>query len=79
MIRSRALESPGDLCCLPSPYRIPQSVAGMAFNFSKVEIAPRASKRKAPAKAQKSRDKAAPARVAPPSNCFGIAQYSPAT
>jgi hypothetical protein len=38
MIRARALETSSDLCCLPSPHRIPQCVAGMAFNFSKVEI-----------------------------------------
>jgi hypothetical protein len=38
MIQARALESTADLCCLPSPYRIPQGVAGMAFNFSKIEV-----------------------------------------
>jgi len=44
MIRwSRALEPSMDLCSLPSPYRILQSVAGMAFNFSKMEIVPRAA------------------------------------
>jgi hypothetical protein len=39
MIRwSRALESSMDLCSLPSPHRIPQCVAGMAFNFSKIDL-----------------------------------------
>jgi hypothetical protein len=45
--RLRALESTRDLCCLPSPYRIPQSVAGMAFNFSKVEISHHSTQRNA--------------------------------
>jgi hypothetical protein len=40
MIRwSRALESSVDLCSLPSPHRVPRSVPGMAFNFSKIELA----------------------------------------
>jgi len=47
MIQARALEPTPDLCCLPSPHRIPQSVAGMAFNFSKIEISHR-PQRKAP-------------------------------
>jgi hypothetical protein len=38
MIQSRALQPTPDLCCLPSPHRIPQGVAGMAFNFSKIEL-----------------------------------------
>jgi hypothetical protein len=46
MIRARALETSGDLCCLPSPHRIPQCVAGMAFNFSKVEISHHATQRR---------------------------------
>ena len=41
MNQARALQPPPDLCCLPSPYRIPQGVAGMAFNFSKIEISHR--------------------------------------
>ncbi len=41
MIQARALEPSPDLCCLPSPHRIPQGVAGMAFNFSKIEISSR--------------------------------------
>ena len=79
MIRSRSLESPGDLCCLPSPYRIPQSVAGMAFNFSKVEIVPNSAKRKKRAQAEKPRDTEASATAKGPGSCFGLPQYSPAT
>jgi hypothetical protein len=78
MIRARSLESNGDLCCLPSPYRIPQSVAGMAFNFSKVDIAPSGSKRKVATQANKPRE-AADARIKSPGACFGLPQYSPAT
>ncbi len=40
MMRFYALGLSGHMCCLPSPYRIPQRVAGMAFNFSQVEVAP---------------------------------------
>ncbi len=47
MIRARALETSSDLCCLPSPHRIPQCVAGMAFNFSKVELSHHATQRPA--------------------------------
>ncbi len=47
MIQARALEPSPDLCCLPSPHRIPQSVAGMAFNFSKIEISHYPAQRKA--------------------------------
>jgi hypothetical protein len=79
MIRSRSLASPGDLCCLPSPHRISQSVAGMAFNFSKVDLMPHASKRKPPVKATKSRGPADSGRAQEPISCFGLTQYSPAT
>jgi hypothetical protein len=47
MIQARALEPSPDLCCLPSPYRIQQHVAGMAFNFSKIEISHHPVQRKA--------------------------------
>jgi hypothetical protein len=47
MIHARALEPSPDLCCLPSPHRIPQGVAGMAFNFSKIEISHHRPQRKA--------------------------------
>jgi hypothetical protein len=48
MIQARAVAPTPDLCCLPSPYKIPQGVAGMAFNFSKIEVAHRPALRKAP-------------------------------
>ena len=46
MIQPRALEPASDLCCLPSPHRVLQGVAGMAFNFSKIEISHRTVPRK---------------------------------
>ncbi|HEV2618449.1 MAG TPA: hypothetical protein VGU23_00755 [Acidobacteriaceae bacterium] len=46
MIQPRALEPTPDLCCLPTPHRIPQGVAGMAFNFSKIEISHQPRRRK---------------------------------
>ena len=79
MIRSRVLDSPGDLCCLPSPHRIPQSVAGMAFNFSKVEFSHHAAQPNAPVQAATQRGPAIPTRVKTRRSCFGIQQYSPAT
>jgi len=51
MIQARALEPTPDLCCLPSPHRVLQSVAGMAFNFSKIELAHYHAQRKAPLQA----------------------------
>jgi hypothetical protein len=51
MIQARALEPSPDLCCLPSPHRIPKSVAGMAFNFSKIEVSHRPLQRNTPYKA----------------------------
>ena len=60
MIRPRALEPSGELCCLPSPYRIPRCVAGMAFNFSKVEISQHTPRRNRPAQADALRRPAAP-------------------
>jgi len=79
MNRSRALGPGGDLCCLPSPHRIPRSVAGMAFNFSKIELVPHAAQPNAPKQAEKPRGPTSSARVRPRSSCFGIPQYSPAT
>ena len=38
MIQPRALEPSPELCCLPTPHRISHYVAGMAFNFSKIEM-----------------------------------------
>jgi hypothetical protein len=55
MIQARALEPTPDLCCLPSPHRIPQGVAGMAFNFSKIEISHYPTQRKAPLHAKPQR------------------------
>jgi len=63
MIRHRALESGGDLCCLPSPHRIPQSVAGMAFNFSKIELTPHTAQSHASMQAETQRRTAAGARA----------------
>jgi len=48
MIQPRALEPTPDLCCLPSPHRIPQGIAGMAFNFSKIEISHHPRQRRVP-------------------------------
>ncbi len=47
MIQARALQPSPDLCCLPSPHRILQGVAGMAFNFSRIEISHHPAPRKA--------------------------------
>ena len=52
MIKPRPIVPSPDLCCLPTPYRIPQFVAGMAFNFSKIEISHHRIQRKAPLPAQ---------------------------
>ena len=62
MIQASTLE-PLDLCCLPSPHRIPQGVAGMAFNYSKIEISHHASQRKAPLQAQPERKPSSSARA----------------
>ena len=44
MMRYRTLGTPREsCCCLPTPYRIPKSVAGMAFNFSLVDVAQKSS------------------------------------
>jgi hypothetical protein len=40
MIRFQVVGSQEDMCSLPSPRRIPRSLAGMAFNFSKIELTP---------------------------------------
>jgi hypothetical protein len=55
MIQARALEPTPDLCCLPSPHRISQGVAGMAFNFSKIELSHHPSQPKAPLQARPQR------------------------
>jgi hypothetical protein len=38
MFRYRVFSTVPDRCCLPTPYRIPRRVAGMAFNFSEVTV-----------------------------------------
>jgi len=48
LIQSRALEPSTQHCCLPTPYRISHYVAGMAFNFSKIEMSHYLSQRKPP-------------------------------
>jgi hypothetical protein len=55
MIQARALAPTPDLCCLPSPRRIPQGVAGMAFNFSKIELSHHPAQRKAALQAELTR------------------------
>jgi hypothetical protein len=59
MTQTRVLALSPDLCCLPTPHRISHPVAGMAFNFSKIEISHYPLLRKAP-QAQ-SEQEAAPA------------------
>ena len=48
MIHPRPLEPSAELCCLPTPHRISHYVAGMAFNFSKIEMSHYVSQRKPP-------------------------------
>ncbi len=79
MIHSRALESSGDPCCLPAPHRILKSVAGMAFNFSEIEVSNHGHRSKTPVQAETQRGPAFPTRVKTRRSCFGIPQYSPAT
>ena len=63
MILARPLEPSPDLCCLPTPHRVHQYVAGMAFNFSKIEISHHAVQRKAPLQAQLQKPAPAPSAV----------------
>jgi len=76
MIRFRAVESYADSCSLPSPHRIPCCVAGMAFNFSKIELAPPAAQRNQVASSQAQPGPAASARAEARSICFGTPQSS---
>jgi len=77
MIRwSRALEPSMDLCSLPSPHRIPQCVAGMAFNFSKIEIPSPAAQHNAARAAGTQADPSAFARVETRRSCFEIPHCS---
>ena len=53
MIQPRALEPSPELCCLPTPHRISYHVAGMAFNFSKIEMSHYVVQRKPPQQSAK--------------------------
>lgn len=64
MIRFRALGSSVDRCSLPSPRLIPRSVAGMAFNFSRIKL-PRAAQLSG---------QAIPPKAQPPSACAAAAE-----
>jgi len=46
MIQTRALAPAAEPCCLPTPHRIFHYVAGMAFNFSKIEMAHHGNQRR---------------------------------
>ena len=48
LMQPRALEPSREHCCLPTPHRISHYVAGMAFNFSKIEMSHCVSQRKPP-------------------------------
>jgi hypothetical protein len=63
MIRFRTVESYRDLCSLPSPHRIPLSLAGMAFNFSKIELASPAAQPNKPKPPQSQPDSTSSARI----------------
>ena len=77
MIRFRGVQSYVDLCCLPSPHRIPCRVAGMAFNFSKIDFSRPAAQRNQVASSQAQLDSAASARVESSMFCFESQQPSP--
>ena len=78
MIRFRAVGPYVDLCSLPSPHRIPCSVAGMAFNFSKIELAsPAYAQCNQPKPPQTQPAPAASARVESRNLCLGTPQSSP--
>ena len=79
MSRLRSLESLGDFCSLPSPHRIPQGVAGMAFNFSQVEIEPAAELHVAAASVETASGATTAVRHSALAARFGFAQLSPAT
>ena len=60
MILSRALEPSSERCCLPTPHRISHYVAGMAFNFSKIEMSHYVSQRKPPQQSEETLPALAP-------------------
>ncbi|MGA2438677.1 MAG: hypothetical protein ABSF57_09215 [Acidobacteriaceae bacterium] len=68
-----------DLCSLPTPHRIPQCVAGMAFNFSRIELSAPASQLNAATPEESQADPAASAREESRRPCFEIPQCSPAS
>jgi hypothetical protein len=77
MIRwSRALEPSMDLCSLPSPRRIPQCVAGMAFNFSKIDLSVPPARRNAARHEESQTDPAACARAEASRPSFDIPECS---
>jgi len=78
MSRLRSLESLGDFCSLPSPHRVPQGVAGMAFNFSSVEVEPAEELSYATAPTETPRTTSSPRNTSIAAR-FGFPQYSPAT
>jgi hypothetical protein len=77
MIRwSRALEPSLDLCSLPSPHRIPQCVAGMAFNFSKIDLSQCAAQQDGTSPAESQAGPATSARSEARRPCFEIPECS---
>ena len=65
-----------DLCSLPSPHRIPQCVAGMAFNFSKIDLSVPAARRNAARDEESQTDPAASARAGTSRPSFDIPKCS---
>lgn len=53
MNQARALAPSTEPCCLPTPHRISYYVAGMAFNFSRIEMSHYPTQRK-PQQSEKS-------------------------
>jgi len=53
MIQPHGLEPSRELCCMPTPHRISYRVAGMAFNFSKIEMSHYVVLRKPPQQSTK--------------------------
>ena len=78
MIRYRALGFSRECCCLPKPYRIPQRVAGMAFNFSKIEMTER-TQRKPAASAEPGREQGSNERNGTTRFSFDMKSLFPAT
>ena len=79
MTQYRTLGAPGELCCLPSPSRIPKRVAGMAFNFSQVEVANKAVQRAAPVEMNRHTEQSAGERSRSSMFLLGMTGFSAAT